>query len=43
ARSQQQATELGVSATPTFFLNGRKLDVNQWEALEPILQNAGAR
>jgi len=43
ARSQQQATDLGVSATPTFFLNGRKLDVNQWEALEPILQNAGAR
>ncbi len=43
ARSQQQATELGVTGTPTFFLNGRKLDVNQWEALEPILQNAGAR
>lgn len=43
ARSQEQAQELNVTATPTFFLNGRKLEVNQWEALEPILQRAGAR
>ncbi|MEE1877204.1 DsbA family protein [Altererythrobacter litoralis] len=43
ARSQQQGTELNVTGTPTFFLNGRKLDVNTWAALEPILQTAGAR
>ncbi|MXO90717.1 thioredoxin domain-containing protein [Pontixanthobacter aquaemixtae] len=42
-RSAAQSNELGVNATPTFFLNGRKLDVNQWPGLEPILQRAGAR
>lgn len=41
--SDAQAKELGVNATPTFFLNGSKLDVNQWDKLEPILQRAGAR
>uniref|UniRef100_UPI0040440460 DsbA family protein n=1 Tax=Altererythrobacter sp. Z27 TaxID=3461147 RepID=UPI0040440460 len=43
ARSQQQGTELNVTGTPTFFLNGKKLEVNTWQALEPILQTAGAR
>ena len=42
-RSQQQAQEQNVTATPTFFLNGRKLDGNQWPAIEPALQRAGAR
>ncbi len=32
-----------IRGTPTFFLNGRRLDVTAWEAVEPILQNAGAR
>lgn len=33
-----------VTGTPTFLLNGRKLDgVNGWSALEPVLQRAGAR
>ncbi|MFU7529201.1 thioredoxin domain-containing protein [Qipengyuania sp. ASV99] len=41
--SQTQAEELGIQATPTFLLNGRKLDVNQWNDLEPLLQRAGAR
>ncbi|MEP3051134.1 MAG: thioredoxin domain-containing protein [Erythrobacter sp.] len=41
--SQQQAEELNVTATPTFFLNGRKLDSNSWNQLEPELQRAGAR
>ena len=41
--SDAQAKELGVTGTPTFFLNGSKLDVNQWEQLEPALQRAGAR
>ena len=42
-RSQQQSQELGVNSTPTFFLNGAKLEVNQWPGLEPVLQRAGAR
>ena len=42
-RSQDQQRELEVTGTPTFFLNGRRLEVNQWAALEPILQRAGAR
>ncbi|MEM9501450.1 MAG: thioredoxin domain-containing protein [Pseudomonadota bacterium] len=41
--SNEQAEELGISATPTFLLNGQKLDVNQWGQLEPVLQRAGAR
>src|SRR5690606_17770645 len=43
-RSQTQSEELNVTGTPTFFLNGRKLDsVSNWADLEPVLQNAGAR
>jgi protein-disulfide isomerase len=38
-----KANEAGVQGTPTFTLNGRKLDANQWNGLEPILQRAGAR
>lgn len=41
--SSSQADELGINATPSFLLNGRKLDVNQWDDLEPVLQRAGAR
>lgn len=41
--SSAKASEAGVQGTPTFTLNGRKIDANQWGALEPILQNAGAR
>jgi protein-disulfide isomerase len=41
--SSAQAEELGIQATPTFMLNGNKLDVNQWNDLEPVLQRAGAR
>lgn len=41
--SEAQAQEVGVTGTPTFVLNGKKLDVNTWETVEPILQRAGAR
>jgi protein-disulfide isomerase len=41
--SEAQAQEAGVTGTPTFVLNGKKLDVNTWQMLEPILQRAGAR
>lgn len=42
-RSNQQSEEFGVTGTPTFFINGRKIDANGWAALEPLLQQAGAR
>lgn len=42
-RSQEQAKELDIAGTPTFFLNGQKLEGTQWEAIEPVLQRAGAR
>lgn len=42
-RSQTQSDELGVTGTPTFFLNGQLLDGNTWASIEPQLQAAGAR
>ncbi|MBX7540187.1 thioredoxin domain-containing protein [Qipengyuania sphaerica] len=42
-KSSSVATEAGVNATPTFFLNGQRIDGTQWNVLEPILQRAGAR
>ena len=42
-RSTQQGKEFDITGTPTFFLNGNKLEVNTWNAVEPILQKAGAR
>ncbi|PKP90929.1 MAG: protein-disulfide isomerase [Alphaproteobacteria bacterium HGW-Alphaproteobacteria-14] len=41
--AEAQSTEFQITGTPTFLLNGEKLDVNQWSQLEPLLQRAGAR
>lgn len=41
--SSEQIEELGLTGTPTFILNDRKLDALNWQDLEPILQRAGAR
>lgn len=42
--TDRYAKEDQVTGTPTFLLNGRKLDgVNGWAQLEPVLQRAGAR
>lgn len=41
--SSTQANDLGITSTPTFILNGRKLDVIGWNEIEPMLQRAGAR
>ena len=41
SRTAAEAAE--VTGTPTFFLNGNRIDENQWVQLEPILQRAGAR
>jgi protein-disulfide isomerase len=43
-RSDSQSEELKVTGTPTFFINGTKLEnVAAWAGLEPALQAAGAR
>ena len=42
-RSQTQSDELGVTGTPTFFLNGAKLSEQSWTELQPVLERAGAR
>lgn len=42
--SDTQSSELEITGTPTFLLNGQKVDnANTWAQLEPILQRAGAR
>jgi protein-disulfide isomerase len=42
-RSEEQSDAENITGTPTFFLNGRRLNATSWRAVEPILQNAGAR
>ncbi|MGD9664419.1 MAG: thioredoxin domain-containing protein [Novosphingobium sp.] len=42
-QSTTQSEQLGVDGTPTFFLNGTRLDGRTWKEVEPALQNAGAR
>ena len=42
-RSDQQTEELGVTGTPTFFVNGARVDGISWADVEPVLQRAGAR
>ena len=42
-KSSEVAQANNVTATPTFFLNGQRIDANQWPGVEPILQRAGAR
>ena len=37
---EQAANALGVTGTPTFFLNGNMLDVNEWPAVEPLIRRA---
>ena len=42
-KSQTQSDELAIQGTPSFFLNGERVEATAWAALEPILQQAGAR
>ncbi|APE28242.1 thioredoxin domain-containing protein [Aurantiacibacter gangjinensis] len=42
-RSDEQSEELQVTGTPTFFVNGARVDGIRWADLEPVLQTAGAR
>jgi protein-disulfide isomerase len=41
--STEQSEELEISGTPTFLLNGKKVEGTRWADLEPALQAAGAR
>jgi protein-disulfide isomerase len=44
ANATNKATsEMGVTGTPTFFLNGTKIEGNTWPVVKLALQNAGAR
>ena len=36
----QAAAALGIEGTPTFLINGAKVDVNTWPALEPLIRRA---
>jgi protein-disulfide isomerase len=42
-RSEAQSKEFNVTGTPTFFLNGARVDGTAWSVVEPALQSAGAR
>lgn len=42
-RSNTQSEELEVTGTPTFFLNGEKLEAQDWSGVDAALQRAGAR
>ena len=41
--SDQQAEKFSISGTPTFLINGKRVEAGSWADLEPILQSAGAR
>jgi len=43
AQMQSQSAKDDVQGTPTFFVNGQKIDAILWPDLEPALQRAGAR
>lgn len=37
----EAASALGVDGTPTFFINGAKVQAHDWEELEPLIRKAG--
>jgi protein-disulfide isomerase len=37
----EAASALGVTGTPTFFVNGRRADTNEWSGIEPLIRQAG--
>jgi protein-disulfide isomerase len=41
AEMYKAAVDSGVAGTPTFFVNGKKVDAADWTALEPFLKGAG--
>ena len=43
ATANEQGQKYDITGTPTFFVNGKKLDMNTWEAIKPELERLGAR
>lgn len=43
ANVTKQADQYQIEGTPTFLINGRKIDGNTWELLKPELERMGAR
>lgn len=41
--TQDQGKEFDIQGTPTFFVNGTKLDINAWPELKAKLETMGAR
>jgi protein-disulfide isomerase len=41
AQMYQAAMDKGVNGTPTFFVNGKRVDAIDWPTLEPFLKGAG--
>lgn len=41
--TSKYSQEYEIAGTPTFVLNGNRVDANTWTQLEPVLQRAGAR
>ncbi|MCE2841299.1 MAG: thioredoxin domain-containing protein [Novosphingobium sp.] len=41
--TNKASQELNITGTPTFLLNGAKLDTNTWEGVKVLLEKAGAR
>lgn len=41
--TSKASKDYGITGTPTFILNGTKIDANTWEAIRPMLEAAGAR
>lgn len=41
--TQKDGDTFKITGTPTFLVNGRNVEVASWDALEPILKQAGAR
>lgn len=42
-RTEKQSREMDISGTPTFFVNGQKLDSNTWPEVKARLETMGAR
>ena len=42
-RSDKDSKDLALTGTPSFFLNGSRIEFTTWDAVEPVLKAAGAR
>jgi protein-disulfide isomerase len=42
-RTEAQSKQFDITGTPTFVINGSKVQGNTWAEIKPLLENAGAR